>query len=160
MPNLVTASGVTGHRTRVLWYCGQCGEQNPGDVRHCNKCQRDSVERHAQIHASERAVSYVHPITGERKTPPRADMPMPEVYARQGFERHEIMSMVDWEKKTGSIHEASTFAPGSEPSPGMNPTPSCPKEVKEALIKDIMDAHQSGNWTMDQPLRPSTESTT
>lgn len=159
MPGLITASGVTGRRTLVSWICGDCRHYNAGSHRHCLGCGKDRIERHAQCHQSERAVAYVHPITGERKTPPRADMPMPEVYARQGFERHEIMSMVDWEKKTGSIHEASTFAPGSEPSPDMNPTPSCPKDVKEALIKDIMDAHQSGNWTMNQPLRPSTEST-
>jgi hypothetical protein len=80
---------------------------------------------------------------------------MPEVYARQGFERQEISSMVAWEKESGSIHEASTFNPGSEPSPEMaNPTPSCPKEVKEALLRDWGEANSSGSWTMDTPLRP------
>ena len=79
-------------------------------------------------------------------------MQMPEQYAREGFERQEIMSMVDWEKRTGMIHEATTFSPGNEPIPGSEPVvPSAPKEVKEALAKDIADAIASGPWTGNLP---------
>ncbi len=81
-------------------------------------------------------------------------MPMDPIYQAQGYVREEIMSMVQHERETGSVHEATNFVPGNEPNPEMTPTPSCPKEVKEALFKDIMDAHQSGNWTNDNPLRP------
>ena len=81
LARLVDASQISGRRTRVLWYCGQCGEQNPGDIRHCRKCERDSIERHAAIHQSERAVCFRHPVTGEIRRPARADQPMPQVYA-------------------------------------------------------------------------------
>ena len=37
-------------------------------------------------------------------------------------------------------------------TPEREVTPSVPKHVKEALIRDVMDAHQSGNWTMETPL--------
>ena len=60
--------------------------------------------------------------------------------------------MIQHEKETGSVHEATNFAPGNEPSPDRDVVPQVPKDVKEALIRDVMAAHQSGNWTMDTPL--------
>lgn len=42
------------------------------------------------IHPRERAVIYRNPATGEIRTPPRADTPMPETYKAAGFERVEI----------------------------------------------------------------------
>ncbi len=153
MPNLVNSANISGHRTRVLWYCGQCGEQNPGDVRHCRKCERDSIERRAQPHASERAVCFRHPVTGEIRRPARADQPMPAAYADQGYVREEIMNMVQHEKETGSVHEASNFSQGNAPMPQDRfETPKAPKEVVTAIIDDWRAAHQSGNWTMEQPL--------
>ncbi len=150
--NLINSSSITGHRTRYLWWCGQCGTRNDGADRHCVQCARDSVERHAQVYASERAIVYRHPVTGEIRRPARADVAMPQTYVDQGFEREEIMSMIRHERETGSVHEATNFLPGSEPMPTPEVTPQVPKALKEALIRDVMDAHQSGNWTIDQPL--------
>lgn len=142
--------------TLNAWWC-RCGQRNEPSVKACTSCTSNRIERHAQVHASERAVVYVHPLTGERRTPPRADQSMPEVYAAQGFERQEIMSMTAFEKQTGLVHEATNFAPGSEPMPAERHTEAqIPREVREGLIKDIMDAHQSGNWTMDRPLVDAT----
>lgn len=150
---------TAGRRTAIAWWCPY-GHRNESAERVCQHggCAHKKIERHAQVHTSDRAVIYLNPATGERRTPPRADMPMPEVYVRQGFERHEIMSMTAYEKKTGVVHEASNFSPGSEPMPDeRHPDTTCPKEVREALIRDVMDAHQSGAWTMDKPLSDGVE---
>jgi len=153
MPNLVNSANISGRRTRVLWWCGQCGEQNPGEARYCSKCHRDTIERHAQPHASERAVVYRHPVTGEIRRPARADEPMSPVYAAQGYVREEIMSMIQHEKETGSVHEASNFTSGNEPMPEERfETPKAPKEVVNAIIDDWRAANQSGDWTMETPL--------
>ncbi len=152
MPTLPNSSSISGRRTLVFWLC-PASHRNPGDARFCLDCGHDRIEKHAQVAAAERSVVYVNPLTGEHKTPPRADQPIPDVYARQGFERREITSMVAWEKESGSIHEASSFAPGNEPSPEREViAPKLSKAVREDLIRDVMDARQSGNWTMSQPL--------
>jgi hypothetical protein len=117
------------------------------------------VERHAQIHSAERAVVYVNPITGERRTPPRADQQMPEVYSRQGFERREIMSMTQYERETGSVHEASNYASGNEPVTEAPPMrPHAPKEVIDSLVNEVRAAIQSGPWTMERPLSDGADS--
>lgn len=73
---------------------------------------------------------------------------MPSVYAEQGFERHEIMRMTDWEKQTGLVHEATNFNAGNEPPPAdPNPAPKPSPEVKQALIDDIRAAIASGPFT-------------
>lgn len=80
-------------------------------------------------------------------------MPMDPKYVAQGFVREEVMSMLQHERETGSVHEATNFMPGNEPSPYRDPAPRVPKEVKEALIRDVRDACASGNWTLDSPLQ-------
>lgn len=68
------------------------------------------------IHTSERSVIYRNPKTGEHRTPARADQPIPEVYARQGYVREELRTHADvqaFEKSTGLIHERSHYNPGS-----------------------------------------------
>lgn len=137
----------------VAWYCS-CGHRNEGDAPTCLNCTRKLHERYAQIRANERAVVYVNPLTGERRTPPRADQPMPEVYARQGFERQEIMSMSAFEKQTGLVHEATNFNPGSEPMPEERhaPDPAMRQRAIDAAINEVRAAHQSGPWTLDTPL--------
>jgi hypothetical protein len=96
---------------------------------------------------SERAVVYYNPVTGEHKTPPRADMPMPKVYERQGFERKEIMRMTDWERESGSIHEATNYNGGNEIM-CHDPVPykRDPNVMKE-IVQDMADAFASGPWT-------------
>lgn len=75
---------------------------------------------------------------------------MPEVYARQGFEREEIFSMSEYERRTGLVHEATNFSPGNEPSPWKEPeTPKVSGEYKQAMIDDLREAAASGPWTDD-----------
>lgn len=137
------------------WWCRN-NHRNEGSDEVCTQCGMTRREKHAQPHASERAVVYENPRTGEMRTPPRADAPMPEVYARQGYERREIMSMSAFEKETGKIHEATNFNPGNETvghdgSPADPASPKLSKEVKEALAKDIAAAAASGPWTGGLP---------
>lgn len=64
------------------------------------------------FHPSERAVVYTNPRTGEVRYPPRADVPMPAVYAKQGFVRTELDSPAAiraFEQTTGRLHERSHF---------------------------------------------------
>lgn len=137
--------------TLQAWWC-TCGKRNEAALKKCWSCTANRIERYAQVAESERAVIYVNPLTGERRTPARADQAMPEVYARQGFERQEIMSMTEFEKKTGLVHEATNFAPGNEPSPDREPPATkAPKEVIDSIIDDIRAANQSGSeWTLNE----------
>lgn len=128
----------------IAWWCGRCGRRNTTRTCYCGQAR---FEKHAQVHSSERAVVYYNPATGERRTPARADQPMPEAYAAAGFERREIMSMSSYEKETGLIHEATNFSPGNENVPMKEVAPSAPKELKEELINDMRDAIASGPWT-------------
>ena len=124
------------------------GHENPASNKACWKCGILCNEPTAQVRESQRAVVYVNPETGERRTPPRADMPMPEVYARQGFERQEILNMSAFEKQTGLVHEATNFHSGNEgipTDPYIPPPPS--KEIVENLAKDLAEAAASGPWT-------------
>jgi len=64
------------------------------------------------IHQSERSVVYRNPKTGEIRYPARADQAIPEVYARQGYERQELstpQAIKDFEKSTGRIHERTHY---------------------------------------------------
>lgn len=133
--------------TLQFWICW-CNKKNAGDAKVCWSCGTSRIQKNAQVHASERAVVYVNPATGERRTPPRADQPMPEVYARQGFERVEIMSMTKFEKETGIVHEASNFSSGNEVTAFKEPErTSAPPEVIHQLAKDVAAAAASGPWT-------------
>lgn len=114
----------------------------------CAHCTLRLYERCAQVHSSERAVVYVNPLTGERRTPARADQPMPDVYASQGFERQEIMSMTEFERSTGLVHEPTNFNSGNEPViQDPRETVGAPPELKKALVDDMRDAFASGPWT-------------
>ena len=90
---------------------------------------------------------FYNPSTGEHRTPARADQPMPEIYAREGFERRDIMSMTQYERETGVVHEASNFSPGNEP---VAPEPEAPKispEVRAQLLTDVREMLASGPIT-------------
>jgi len=76
---------------------------------------------------------------------------MPEVYARQGFERREIESMIAYERETGTVHEASNFHPGNEPSGPAQVTYSAPAEVKQDLIDEVRKMIASGPVTDSSP---------
>lgn len=111
-------------------------------------------EKHAQVHASERAVVYYNSSTGEHRTPPRSDVSMPEIYARQGFERREILQMTSWEKEAGVVHEASNFNPGNELAPDreVQQFPGPKPEVVKAIAEDVAKAVASGPWRDDSGL--------
>jgi hypothetical protein len=68
------------------------------------------------IHSSERSVIYRNPRTGEHRTPARADQPVPEVYAKQGYVREELSTpaaIKRFEKEAGVLHERTHYNPGS-----------------------------------------------
>lgn len=71
----------------------------------------------AAVHASERAVIYHNPQTGETRIPGRADRPIHPKYKAAGFtERLELANLGDvrrYEKATGKIHEATNYDSGS-----------------------------------------------
>lgn len=104
--------------------CDQCHQPRPkgswpicddGSGKHGHEYSRGG-NRISTIHTSERAVVYMNPRTGEHRTPPRADQPMPEVYRRQGFERVEMdthQKLREFEKKTGLVQESRHFDNGS-----------------------------------------------
>jgi hypothetical protein len=140
--------------TKLAWWCW-CKQRNDGNIPRCSRCGEPRIEKHAQIHAAEHSVVYYNPATGEHRTPPRADQIMPEVYAKQGFERREIMSMTAWEKEAGVIHEASNFCSGNEVVNTEPAPPSAPSDVIDQLAKDWADAAASGPFT-DNDNSPDT----
>lgn len=103
------------------------------------------------MRAADKAVVYYNPATGEHRTPARTDQPLPEVYARQGFERREIDSMVAWEKEAGVVHESTTFNSGNEEITHEEPVYRPNPEAVKAVVKDIADAISSGPWTGGLP---------
>jgi arginine deiminase len=132
--------------TRYKWWCPR-GHGNDGNNRFCYQCGHDKVEIHAQVHTRDRAVIFYNTKTGEHRTPARADQPIPEVYRAQGFERKEILSMIEWEKQSGVVHEASNFNAGNE-TISVEPTlPRPDAKIVHELAKDIADAAASGPWT-------------
>ena len=133
--------------TLQSWWCWRGHKNIPSD-RRCHVCDTPRVEKHAQVHASERAVVYYNPLTGEHRTPPRSDTPIPEQYVRDGFERREIMNMTQWEKESGVVHEESTFNSGNAVVPDdTRDVVSTPPSVKQALIDDMRAAIASGPFT-------------
>jgi hypothetical protein len=122
-------------------YCESCGELLlPGDWPFCD----DGTGKHGHrrphggtlltaIHPTERSVVYRHPKTGEVRYPPRADQAMPEVYARQGYERVELTTHADvkqFERQTGRLHERSHYDPGS---------PTAEREIERSLEPKGLD---------------------
>lgn len=133
--------------TLQAWWCWR-NHRNTGDQKKCAACGALRIEKHAQVHASERSVVYYNPLTGEHRTPMRNDQPVPEVYVQQGYERREILNMTKWEKEAGVVHEASNFSPGNEVAAMREPeVPTAPKEVIDQLAKDWADAAASGPFT-------------
>ncbi len=111
-----------GARLKVMFseLCAQCGQPRPeGSWPICD----DGTGKHGHtfggggnliqaIHPSERSVVYRNPRTGETRYPPRADQPLPEVYARQGYERQELstpQSIREFERETGRVHERTHY---------------------------------------------------
>jgi len=133
--------------------CGGCSREL--DIGEWPFCPHGRIQpRDAQVHSRERAVIYRGP-NGERITPPRADLPMPSRYIRQGFVREDILSMSKYERESGVVHESSNFRPGNEPDSFREPTPpKAPKALRESLIDDIRSAAASGPWTTSERDQP------
>lgn len=141
----------TRRATPQAWWC-ICHTRNEPQLKSCSTCGRQHFERHAQVHARERAVVYYNPATGEHKTPARADQNVPEVYVRQGFERREILNMSAWEKESGTVHEATTFNPGNEEFCNDPVIPKADPKVIHDLLTDMAAANASGEWTGAEKL--------
>lgn len=137
--------------THHSWYCVNSHKNSPAD-RKCVVCGTNHVERYAQVGMAERAVVYYNPATGEHRTPPRADMMMPESYAKQGFERKEILSMTAWEKEAGVVHEPSNFNSGNETFTNDPPLLKKDPKLMHELAKDMADAIASGPFTGGEGL--------
>jgi predicted nucleic acid-binding Zn-ribbon protein len=150
--------GAEVRYTLHYWICW-CHHQNGPDLKTCESCGAARFQRNAQVHAGDRAVVFYNPATGEHRTPARADAPMPEVYARQGFERREILSMLQYERETGVVHEASNFLPGNEPGPREPGGPKVTPEARAQLLTDVRDMLASGPLTLRESDRqaPNTE---
>jgi len=72
--------------------------------------------RAAAVDAAERCVVWENPHTGEVRYPGRNDVPIPERYARQGFERREmptLSSLRRFENERGVVNEAAHWDRGS-----------------------------------------------
>ena len=133
--------------THHLWVC-HLGHTNPASNLRCQICGVLHFQPNAQVPESSRAVVWSNPSTGERRTPPRNDIPLPAVYAKQGFERQEIMSMSAFQKQTGLIHEQTDLLPGNEDIPMREPErPKLKPEVVRDLAEDLRAAFASGEWT-------------
>lgn len=138
--------------TLQAWWC-YCGTKNEPHSKRCTQCDRSRIERHAQVHTSERAVVYYNPATGEHRTPPRADLPMPDVYANSGFERREIFNMSQYERESGTVHEASSFSPGNEPAIAPVGVPKRDPKVIDTLAWEMAAAFSSGAFTGGEDLK-------
>ncbi len=134
-----------------LWWCPSGHKNGPSD-KECHACKHKKMERHAQVHASERAVVYYNPATGEHRTPARADQPMPAVYSNQGFERREILSMTGWEREAGVVHEPTNFNSGNEVISTDPPPLKHKPELIKALARDFADAAATGFTGTDRLL--------
>jgi len=78
--------------------CADCGNRLTVGV--WPFCPHEPVHAHdALVHSRERTVVYRNPLTGAIRYPGRADAPMPQRYADQGYIVHEF----------SSAHELSRF---------------------------------------------------
>ncbi len=97
--------------------CVDCGQTyRIGEYPFCPHGRPHGGTLLSAIHTSERAVVYRNPRTGEIRYPARADQAVPEVYARQGYERQELstpQAVRQFEKETGRLHERSHYDTGS-----------------------------------------------
>lgn len=57
------------------------------------------------------------------------------------------MSMTQYERETGLVHEQSNYSAGNEPVPDDVGLPKTDPAVKKALIEDMRDAFASGPFT-------------
>ena len=141
-----TSGRIMPRETLQFWIC-RADHINRHSGNKCSECFHTRTEIHAQVHASERAIIYRGP-NGERATPARSDLPMPSRYASRGYVREEILSMSAYEKSSGSVHEASNFSSGNEPSALPEPSAKgAPPALRDKLINQIRDAMASGPWT-------------
>jgi hypothetical protein len=141
--------------TLQAWWCGGCKARNEPWAKECVNCGSPRIARNVQVHSSEKAVVFWNPSTGERRVPARADQPIPEVYRAQGFERREIESMIQYERQTGTVHEASNFLPGNEPGEPEPVRHSASPEIKRELIDEFRAMVASGPVTLaERPDSP------
>lgn len=86
---------------------------------------------------------YRNPRTGEIRYPARNDQPVPQVYARQGYERQELTTHADvrrFEKETGRIHERSHYDPGSGRAERDNIAEPAPPAKDPAITRRLVEA--------------------
>lgn len=75
-----------------------------------------SSRHDAAVHPAERTVVWQHPVTGHVEYTPRNDVPIPERYARWGYERREFTSLRDlgkFERQHDVVNERAHYDKGS-----------------------------------------------
>lgn len=95
--------------------CHECG--NPITVGDWPFCPHGPASnRLAAVHERERCVVWQHPGTGEVRYPMANNIPMPDRYQKQGFERREMPSLASMEsfcREKGMINEIAHWDSGS-----------------------------------------------
>ena len=91
-------------------------------IKHCT-CGSDMTidwqRRHTPyigIHAKDRSVVWYNPKTGKHSTPGRSDVPMPDRYKKDGYERREFTSLRELDsycKQNKLVNEAANYDSGS-----------------------------------------------
>ena len=87
---------------------------------HCN-CPMtilwtNGTNHHASVRASERSVVWYNPKTGKHHTPGRNDVPIPDRYAKRGYERKEFTTLHDLDtfcKRENLVNEKASYDSGS-----------------------------------------------
>lgn len=91
---------------------------------------------HHSVHASERSVVYYHSGTGKAVYPGRNDVPMPDRYRNQGYERrefHSLRSLEKFEREQGVRAEVAHFDKGSGRAFDTRDIPDLPKETMDLI---------------------------
>lgn len=76
----------------------------------------NGTNHHASVRASQRSVVWYNPKTGRHRTPGRNDVPIPDRYAKLGYERKEFTTLHDLDaycKRENLVNEAAHYNKGS-----------------------------------------------
>jgi hypothetical protein len=102
-------------RGATVSVCGACGaELQVGQWPFCP--HEEASGRVIAAATTERCVVWQNAQTGEVRYPGRNDVPIPERYAKQGFERREMPTLASlrrFENERGVVNEAAHWDRGS-----------------------------------------------
>ena len=106
-------------------------------------CPHEAIRpSHHSVHASQRAVVFEHPVTGEVRYPGRNDIPIPQRYADEGFVRKEfptLASLQSFERSHGVLNDKAHFNEGNS-SDGENPRKRLTDGEKREIWEESLQA--------------------